>query len=150
MLLRYDPFRDFDRWSRELFSAAQGGPTQGWMPMDAIRRGDHVVVVLDLPGVDPSSIDLTAEKNVLTVKAERNYQPGEGEQVFLRERPQGAFTRQVFLSENLDLDKIEAHYENGVLAVTIPVSESAKPRKIQISGATQTDQQAITVDSTSA
>ena len=131
MLLRFDPFQTFDRLAREVFSAPTGNGA-GWMPMDAWRRGDVVEVAFDLPGIDPGSVDLTVERNVLTVKAERRWQPGEDLQFLLRERPQGSFTRQIVLSDAVDADKIEARYENGVLLVTAPVAEAAKPHKIEI------------------
>ena len=102
------------------------------MPMDAYRRGDEVVVHFDLPGVDPSTIELTVEKNFLSVSAQRTWQPGEGDQVIASERSHGSFTRQLFLGENLQTDRIEASYNDGVLTVTIPVAEAAKPRKVEI------------------
>jgi HSP20 family protein len=131
MLLRFDPFQTFDRLSRELFSPPTAMGT-GWMPMDAWRRGDTVEVAFDLPGIDPGSVDLTVQQNVLTVKAERRWQPEEGQQYLIHERPQGTFTRQIALSDAVDLDKVEARYENGVLFVTAPVAEAAKPHKIEI------------------
>jgi HSP20 family protein len=131
MLFRFDPFQAFDRLSREAFSYPNGIGT-GWMPMDAWRRGDVVEVAFDLPGIDPGSVDLTVERNVLTVKAERRWELQEGQQYLLRERPQGTFTRHIVLSDGVDLDKIEARYENGVLFVTAPVAETAKPHKIEI------------------
>jgi HSP20 family protein len=135
MLLRTDPFQLFDRLAREVFPFSFTQPlgiTSGWMPMDAVRRDGYIELAFDLPGIDPSSVDLTVERNLLTVKAERRYQPADGDQVLISERPQGSFTRQVALSEAVDLDKIEARYENGVLLVTVPVSEAAKPHRIQI------------------
>jgi len=131
MLLNFDPFQTFDRLSRELFSYPTGVGA-GWMPMNAWRRGDLVEVAFDLPGIDPGTVDLTVERNILTVKAERRWQLEEGLQFFLRERPQGTFTRQIVLSDAVDLDKVEARYENGVLFVTAPVAETAKPHKIAI------------------
>jgi HSP20 family protein len=131
MLLRTDPFQLFDRLSREVFSQPLG-ITTGWMPMDAVRRDGHLEVAFDLPGIDPASVDLTVERNVLTIKAERHWEPLEGDQVLFRERPQGSFTRQLTLSDAVDLDKVEARYENGVLLVTIPVAEAAKPHRIEI------------------
>jgi len=131
MLLRFDPFQTFDRLSRELLSHPTGGGF-GWMPMDAWRRGDVVEVAFDLPGIDPGTVALTVEQNVLTVRAERRWQPDEGLQFFVRERPQGTFTRQIVLSDAVDLDKVEARYEDGVLFVTAPVAETAKPHKIEI------------------
>ncbi len=128
MLMRFDPFRELDRLAEQTW----GGTRQPTMPMDAYRRGDHFVVHFDLPGVDPSSIDLTVEKNVLTVSAERHWQPDEGNQVVVAERPQGRFSRQLFLGEGLDPDGIEAAYDGGVLTVQVPVAEQAKPRKVQV------------------
>ena len=128
MLMRFDPFRELDRLAEQTW----GGNRQPTMPMDAYRRGDHFVVHFDLPGVDPSSIDLTVEKNVLTVSAERHWEPAEGNQVVVAERPQGSFSRQLFLGEGLDPDGIEATYDGGVLTVQVPVAEQAKPRKVQV------------------
>src|SRR5256885_3316859 len=101
--------------------------------MDAYRRGDRFFVHLDLPGVDPGSIDLTCEQNVLTVQAERRFETREEDQLVVNERAQGTFSRQLFLSDNLDLDRIEANYENGVLTLQLPVAEQAKPRRIEVS-----------------
>lgn len=129
MLMRYDPYRDADRLTQQLFGAAGRTPV---MPMDAYRHGDHFVVHFDLPGVDPSSIDLTVEKNTLTVRAERHVEPSAEDEVIVNERPQGTLTRQVFLGDGLDADRIEARDELGVLTVTIPVSENVKPRRVQV------------------
>jgi HSP20 family protein len=135
MLMRYDPFREIDRFTEGLFGNSARTP---WMPMDAVRRGDHVEVLFDLPGVRPDSIELTVERNVLTVKAERSWWPEEGAEVLARERTQGTFSRQVLLGEALDSEHVDAHYDQGVLRVTIPVLEKAKPRKVEIhSGDTQ-------------
>jgi HSP20 family protein len=130
MLMRSDPFRELDRLTQQVF----GTPTRpAAMPMDAYRKGDQFVVHFDLPGVDPSSIDLTVEKNVLTVSAERRWQLSEDEQVVASERPQGQFSRQLFLGESLDAERVEARYDQGVLTITIPVAEQAKPRKVEVS-----------------
>ena len=130
MLMRFDPFREFDRLNQGL--APPGSSRTSSMPMDAYREGDQFVVEFDLPGVDPGSIDLTVEKNALTVRAQRSWEPKESQEVLISERPQGTFTRQLFLGEGLDSDKIQAAYNNGVLRLTIPVAEKAKPRKVQI------------------
>ena len=140
-LMRFYPFGDFDRLTQELLSGARGGGTPRSFPMDAYRRGDRFLVHLDLPGVDPDSIELTAEQNTLTISAERRFELQEADQVIARERPQGEFTRQLLLGESLDVDRIEANYENGVLTLTIPVAEQAKPRRIEIRS--QGGQQAI-------
>jgi HSP20 family protein len=135
MLLRStDPFRDFDRLTQQVF-----GPTWGTtnrpavMPMDAWREGDRFVIEFDLPGVAKESIDLDVERNVLTVRAERLARNGDWE-TLASERPKGAFSRQLVLGDNLDLDRIEAGYADGVLRLVVPVAERAKPRKIEISG----------------
>jgi HSP20 family protein len=130
MLMRTDPFRELDRLSEQVFGT-RARPAV--MPMDAYRQGDHFIVHFDLPGIDPSSVDLTVEKNVLTVAAERQWQPGDQQQILASERPQGTFRRQLFLGEGLDVERVEAGYDRGVLTVTIPVAEQAKPRKVEIS-----------------
>src|SRR2546425_1134276 len=131
MLLRFDPFRDLDRLTQQLWQQPLGRPSI--MPMDAYRDGDRFVVLLDLPGIEPGSLDVTVDRNVLTVSAQRNSQPQEAQQIIAAERPTGSFQRQVYLSDGLDTDTVEARYDNGVLTVTIPVADEAKPRKIEIS-----------------
>jgi HSP20 family protein len=116
------------------------------MPIDAYRQGEEFVVELDLPGVDTSTIDLTVEKNVLNVSATRQWQRGDSQEVVASERPQGSFTRQLFLGDSLDTERIEASYDNGVLTLTIPVAEAAKPRKVEITGGNG-KAKAITTDS---
>lgn len=127
MLMRYDPFRDLDR----LVEGSRVRPAFG--ALDAYRKGDQFQVELDLPGVDPATVELTVEHNVLTVKAERSLALGEGVEVLVSERSQGAFARQLFLGEGLDPKGIEARYDRGVLRVTIPMAEQAKPRRVEIS-----------------
>ena len=135
MLLRTtDPFRDFDRLAQQVFGTTNRPAV---MPMDAWREGDRFVIEFDLPGVSRDSIDLDVERNVLTVRAERVARNGDWE-ALATERPRGAFSRQLVLGDNLDLDAIEAHYEDGVLRLTVPVAERAKPRKIEISGSDRT------------
>ena len=132
MVMRFDPFRELDRLNQELLSSNQRRASG--MPMDAYRQGDTFFIHFDLPGVDPSTIDLTVEKNVLTVRAERQFDwGGNGAEVLVAERPQGTYSRQLFLGETLDADHIQANYEHGVLTLTIPVAEAAKPRRVQVS-----------------
>jgi HSP20 family protein len=131
MLMRTDHFREFDRLTQQLMGTT-GRPAA--IPMDAFRDGDTCVVELDLPGVDPESIDLDVERNVLTVKADRRPTAGENAEVLINERPVGSFSRQLFLGETLDTERIDAAYDAGVLRLRIPVAEQAKPRKIAISG----------------
>lgn len=130
-LMRYDPFREMDRFTEQLFGS---GPTarSPFMPMDAVRRDDRVEIVFDVPGVAPDAIELSVERNVLTVKAERSWWPGEADEILARERSQGTYTRQVLLGDALDPDRLEAQYEHGVLRITIPVAEKAQPRRIEI------------------
>jgi HSP20 family protein len=134
MLMRTDPFRELDRFTQQLFGQTGTWSRPAVMPMDAYRDGEQFVVHFDLPGLDPSSVDLNVERNVLTVKAERI--PSYGEQVELQvaERPRGVFSRQLFLGDTLDADRIEATYDAGVLTLHIPITEKAKPRKIEIAG----------------
>ena len=132
MLMRFDPFRELDRLAQ-----APWGNNRPVMPMDAYRRNGDFVVHFDVPGVDPASIDLTVEKNVLTVTAERHFPRHEGDEITVSERPQGRFNRQLFLGESLDADKISASYDQGVLTLHIPVAERAKPRKVEISSGDQ-------------
>ncbi len=136
MLIRTDPFRDLDRLSQQVFGAAGTSARPAIMPMDAWRDGDEFVVELDLPGVDPASIDLDVERNILTVKAERAALTGQHE-LLAAERPRGVFSRQLILGESLDTDRVQATYEAGVLSLRIPVAEKAKPRKIQIKQPTE-------------
>ena len=141
MLLRTtDPFRDFDRLTQQLLGTPSRPAT---MPLDAYRLGDEFLVQLDLPGIDPSKIELTVEQNVLTVTAERKTAPAEGVQSLISERPQGTFTRQLFLGDTLDADRIRADYTAGVLTLTMPVAEQAKPRRIEIERS-ENDRQTIT------
>ncbi|MHB8670756.1 MAG: Hsp20/alpha crystallin family protein [Acidimicrobiales bacterium] len=130
MLMRFDPFRELDRLTQQLLP--QGDGALRAMPMDAFRQGDQFVVHFDLPGVDPSSIDLTVEKNVLTVKAERRWIRSPGDEVVVSERQHGRFSRQIFLGETLAASKVEASYDDGVLTLTIPVAEEAKPRRVEV------------------
>ena len=136
MLMRFDPFRDLDRaW--EQLAAQQTGRQARSFPMDAYRRGDEFVVHFDLPGADPQSIEISVDRNILTVQAERRFEQRQGDEILVTERPQGTFTRQLMLGDQLDADRIDAGYDRGVLTLTIPVAERAKPRKVQIS--TQSD-----------
>ena len=130
MLLQTSPFRDFDSIFDQLSRRSDAFHTA---PMDAYRRGDDVWVHLDLPGVAADSLDISVERNVLTVTGERGWQREEGDRVYLAERRQGAFRRQVTLGEGLDAEGIEADYSDGVLTLRVPVAEKAQPRKIQIS-----------------
>ncbi len=140
MLMRTDPFRELDRWANQVF----GTPARpAAMPIDAFRSGETFVVELDLPGVTAESIDLTVERNVLTVHAKRERQNAEAVELIVAERPFGTFSRQLFLGETLDAEHLTANYSDGVLRIEIPVAEQAKPRKIEVQ--TSERQAALTV-----
>ena len=130
MLMRTDPFREFDRLAQQLIGA---GTTSrpAVMQMDAWREGDTFVLEFDLPGVSTETIDIDVERNVLTVKAERPVRSGDWEPL-AAERPSGLFSRQLVLGDNLDLEQVDASYDAGVLRLVIPVAERAKPRKIEV------------------
>ena len=132
--MRFDPFRELERLTQQTWGGNGAGATPA-MPMDAYRQGDQFLVHFDLPGVAPDSIELTVEKNVLTVGAQRAWGRQEGQEWVVAERPQGTFSRQIFLGDTLDPDRIQASYDQGVLTLTIPVAEQAKPRKVAVSTA---------------
>ena len=138
MLMRSEPFTEFNRLAQQLFGVPETGtwsrPTL--MPVDSYRNGDEFVIAFDLPGVDKDAIDIDVERNVLTVRAERRpIDLGEEATAQLSERPLGVFSRQMFLGDALDTERIDAAYENGVLVLRIPIAEKAKPRKISIANA---------------
>ena len=125
----YDPFRDLDRLASSLFDTRRG-PRR--MPMDLYRDGDHYVLTADLPGIDPGSVDIDVDGQLLTIRAERTLTSGEDVKWITREREAASFLRQLNLGQGIDTERISANYNNGVLSVTIPVSEKAKPRKIEV------------------
>jgi HSP20 family protein len=129
MLMRTDPLRELDRLTQQVFGTATRPAV---MPMDAWREGDTFVVEFDLPGVHAQDVDLDVERNVLTVRAERSIPETQDAELIAAERPRGVFSRQLFLGDNLDTERVHAEYNAGVLRLTIPVSEQAKPRKIEI------------------
>ncbi|HJU52586.1 MAG TPA: Hsp20/alpha crystallin family protein [Acidimicrobiia bacterium] len=125
--MRFEPFAELDRMSQELFGSR--APT---VPIDAYRLGDRFYIHLDLPGVDPDTVEVTVERTTLTVSGTRSIADPEGGQWVARERPYGAFVRRFQLGEGLDTDNVDAGYDHGVLTITIPVAEQAKPRKISV------------------
>jgi HSP20 family protein len=129
MLMRTDPFRELDRLTQQVFGTASRPAV---MPMDAWRDGDQFVVEFDLPGVHAQDVDLDVERNVLTVKAERPISDGKDTEMIVAERPRGVFTRQLFLGDNLDTDRVRAEYDAGVLRLRIPIAKKVKPHKIEI------------------
>lgn len=130
MLVRFDPFRDYDRLTEQIDQAWRRAPST--VPMDAYRHGNEVILNLDLPGMDPDTIDLTVERDVLTISANRQWDRKEDDEIFAAERPHGEYTRRVLLGNSLDTSSLQASYDHGVLTVTLPVTEQAQPRKIAI------------------
>lgn len=129
MASKFDPFRELDRVAGALLDPRPGLRI---MPMDLYREKDHYVLTADLPGVDPGSVDIDVDGQLLTIRAERTLRGAEGVKWLTRERESGSFLRQLNLGQGVDTDNISARYENGVLSVTIPVSERARPRKIEV------------------
>jgi HSP20 family protein len=133
-LMQFDPFRELDRLADQAISGTRTART---LPMEAVRRGDQFIVALDVPGMDPSDIDVTVERNVLEINAGRRPLRQEGDELIVDERPHGEFRRQLFLGDNLDPNNLTAQCDRGVLTLTIPVSEASKPRKVQIGQVTE-------------
>ena len=132
-MLRFDPFRDLDRMTEQLLGVPSGtGRAPRFMPMDLYRSGDHYVLHADLPGVDPGSVDVNVENGTLTIRAERSERTDQDVQWIASERFSGTYLRQISLGEGIDADKISATYTNGVLTVTLPVADRAKPRRVEI------------------
>ena len=129
MTMFFDPFRELDRVASSLLDQRQ---SPRLMPMNLFRDGDHYVLTADLPGVDPGSVDVDVDGQLLTIRAERSARTEDGVQWLARERGAGSYLRQLTLGKDIDTENISAHYENGVLSVMIPVAEKAKPRKIEI------------------
>jgi HSP20 family protein len=140
-VMRFDPFRQFDRLAEQMLGSARAPRS---MPMEAYRRGDQFFVHLDLPGVVPDDVQLTVERNVVAIRAERRPMYQEGDDVVVDETPQGTFTRQLFLGDNLDSSRLEATYDLGMLTLMIPVAEQAKPRRIPIGAQGRGPQQVTT------
>ena len=128
MATRWDPFREMDRLMSSVLTAPRGSAA---MPMDLLREEDHYVLAVDLPVADPGTIDISVEDSTLTIRAERTARSSDADWL-VRERPSGTFARQLTVGRGLALDQITASYADGVLSLTIPVSEQAKPRKIDV------------------
>lgn len=126
---RFDPFHEMDRIMGQVFGSDR---TATLMPLDLYRSGDHYVLKIDLPGVDPGTVDVNVEDRTLTIRAERTVHTQDGVQWLTRERPSGTFARQLTVGRGLALDKISATYADGVLTLTVPVTEEAKPRRIEV------------------
>ncbi len=134
MAMFFDPFRDLDRLAASMLDAGQ---SPRFMPIDLYREGDHYILNADLPGIDPGTVDVDVDGQVLTIRAERTPRSQEGAKWLAHERPSGSFLRQFNLGDGVDTERISANYENGVLNLMIPVSEKAKPRKVEIMSGTE-------------
>jgi HSP20 family protein len=137
-VMQFDPLSQLDRVFRGLLP---DGGTRGTrrmpIPMDVYRRGDEYVVELDLPGVSPDQIEVTAERNVISVRADRSATHPEGDEVLVCERPHMVLERQIYASDNLDTDRMQAAYRNGVLTLRLPLSEKSKPRRVNVLGSSE-------------
>ena len=140
MSMSYDPFRELDRVAGALFEN-RGAPRL--MPMDLYRNGDHYVLTADMPGIDPGSVDIDVDGQLLTIRAERTLSDATGVKWLTRERQAGSFLRQLNLGQGIDTEHIAASYDNGVLSVTIPMAEKAKPRKIEITSTAKSGQREL-------
>lgn len=147
MAMKFDPFRELDRVAGALMDAGQGPRL---MPMDLFRKGDTYVMHADLPGIDPGSIDVDVDGQLLTIRAERTLPSTQDVKWLARERQSGSFLRQLNIGQGIDRDNIAASYDNGVLSVTIPVSERAKPRKIEIESGARPETVTVNEESSSA
>ena len=142
MAVSFDPFGDLDRLTGALLGPRQGGPR--FMPVDLYRDRDQYILTADLPGIDPGSVDLDVDGQLLTIRAERTAGSHEGVKWLSQERPYGSYLRQFSLGEGVEAAAISAHYDNGVLSVVIPLGEKAKPRKIAIATSGAPARQTIT------
>ena len=132
-VLRFDPFRELDRMTEQLLGTPTGTPrTPRFMPMDLYRSGDHYVLHADLPGVDPGSVDVSVDNGTLTIRAQRSGRTEDGVEWLAGERFTGTYMRQIALGDGIDADRISATYENGVLTLSLPLAEKAKPRRIDV------------------
>jgi HSP20 family protein len=135
MPTRFVPMSSVDRLAAGLFSSMdpfRAPRLDRQIPVDAFQRGEELLLHFDLPGIPEDAVELSLERRVLTVKAQRQYAAQEGDQVLMAERPWGTLSRQVVLGDTLDTNRIQAHYDNGVLTVSVPLSQTAKTRKIEI------------------
>jgi len=146
MLMRSEPFTEVNRLTQQLLGAAAGTWSRpSGMPIDTFRNGDEFVIAFDLPGVAADAIDINVERDVLTVRAERRpLELGDQAEAQVTERPLGVFSRQLFLGDALDTERIDARYDNGVLVLRIPIAERAKPRRISVTATQRGEQKVIT------
>jgi HSP20 family protein len=137
-VMQFDPLSQLDRMFRGLLPDGGRNTRRMPIPMDVYRRGDEYIVELDLPGVSPDQIEVTAERNVISVRADRSEPHLEGDEVLVCERPHMALERQIYVSDNLDTERMQAEYRNGVLMLRLPLSEASKPRRVNVIGSSET------------
>ena len=144
MAMSFDPFSELDRLTESLL---QFRPGPRFMPVDLYREKDQYVLSADLPGIDPGSVDVDVDGQLLTIRAQRTASNQDRAKWLVQERPTGTYLRQFSLGEGVDAERISASYDNGILSVVIPVSERAKPRKIEIAASQKSSeaQHSITV-----
>jgi HSP20 family protein len=135
----FDVLSQFDRLASSVFDTAR---TPRLMPVDLFRNGDQYVLSADLPGIDPESVDLDVDGQLLTIRAERQQPIDEDVKWLVHERPYGSYMRQFTLGDGVDRDRITANYAHGVLSVIVPMAERAKPRKIAV--ASSADRREVT------
>ncbi len=128
-LMHFDPFRDLERLTEQALAQSRGPRA---LPMEALRRGDGFLIAMDVPGVDAADVDVSVERNVVTVRAHREPLREHGDELVVDERPTGDFSRQLLLGENLDATQLSADFNGGVLLLRIPVAEASKPCKVEI------------------
>jgi HSP20 family protein len=128
-LMRFDPFRELDRLSEQVMAGTRAPRT---LPMTACRRGDQMLVWMDVPGADPTDVDVTVERNVVNIHAERRAPLQADDEILIDERSYGEYTRQLFLGDNMDASRVVAHLDAGVLSLSIPVAEESKPRQVHV------------------
>lgn len=125
----FDVLSQFDRLASSAFDTVRAPRV---MPVDLFREGDQYILSADMPGIDPDSVDLDVDGQLLTIRAERRAPISEEVKWLVHERPYGSYVRQFTLGDGVDVERITANYEHGVLSVIVPVAERAKPRKISI------------------
>lgn len=145
MAFESDPFTDLLRLQEQLASLLGASPENralgGWSsgvypPIDIFRKQDAAVVRAELPGVRPEDLTITVEGQQLTLSGERKPAETADKMAFYRrERPWGKFSRSIRLPDDLDMERIEAQYRNGVLTLTVPVAAASKPRQISVKAA---------------
>jgi HSP20 family protein len=145
-IIRWEPFRDpvstqdcFNQLFNDTFARAfddqHGVSSRVWVPpVDIYETGDSLVLKAELPGINPNDVEIRVEDNTLYLKGERKFEKEVKEENLHRvERSYGTFTRSFALPNTIDSDKVKAEYENGILTLTMPKREEAKPRTIKIS-----------------